>query len=92
MNTLHEDGEIFESGKKKLWIEKISGYVWTRPPLYPPLPPRPPFTLQHQNSLVPLLHVLLTIPCLLEKLVTALGIMLVAGPQDQITSLQDYCQ
>ena len=25
------DVESFESGKKKLWIQKISGYVWKRP-------------------------------------------------------------
>ena len=31
LNTLHMDGEIFESGKKKLRIPKISGEVWTGP-------------------------------------------------------------
>ena len=30
LNTLRVDGEIFESGKKKL-DSKISGYVWTGP-------------------------------------------------------------
>ena len=28
-NTLRVDEEVFESGKKKLRIKKISGYVWT---------------------------------------------------------------
>ena len=31
LNTLRVDGESFESGKKKLRIKKISGYVWTGP-------------------------------------------------------------
>ena len=29
LNTLRMDGNIFESGNKKLRILKISGYVWT---------------------------------------------------------------
>ena len=31
LNTLRVDGEICESGKKKLRFAKMCGYVWTRP-------------------------------------------------------------